>query len=199
MRFKIAGSEIGGELTFYLLPWDTDHLVIGWEAIRRFQLLGKLEDLMILQEAQGLAAGVNISDGNRQLTDMNGSSMSTDELLFADEPQAEPPTPTSELTPAEEKEMGEILEKYKEVFVPKPAGSAQVEPMAVIFKDGWRASPMEAFRSYAPPVEAAIEADLKKQLELGVVEPRRARQRPEEPIYAILSASRLIIVSCGTM
>jgi hypothetical protein len=174
MRFKIAGSEIGGELTFYLLPWDTDHLVIGWEAMRRYQLLGKLEDLMVLQEAQGLAAGVNLSDGNRRLTDMNGREMSTDELLFADEPEVESPQPASELTPAEEKEMSEILEKYKEVFVPKPAGSAQVEPMAVVFKDGWKAPPMEAFRSYAPRVEAAIEADLKKQLEMGVVEPSEA-------------------------
>ncbi len=39
MLFKIAGSEIAGELTFYVLPWETDHLVIGWEAMRRLHLL----------------------------------------------------------------------------------------------------------------------------------------------------------------
>ena len=56
----------------------------------QLQLLGKLEDLIIIQEAQGLLTGVSTSDGNRQLTDMNGKVMSTDELLFADEPELEP-------------------------------------------------------------------------------------------------------------
>jgi hypothetical protein len=96
--------------------------------------------------------------------------MSTDELLFADEPEIEAPPPVSELTPAEEKEINQIFEKYQEVFVPKPAGSALVEPMVVVFKEGWKPPPMEAFRKYSPRVEAAIEADLQKQLEMGVVE-----------------------------
>ena len=93
MHFKIVGSEIAGELTFYILPWDTDHLVIGWEAMRQLQLLGKLEDLIVIQEAEGLTTGVSTSDGNRELTDMNGRAMSTDELLFADEPEIEAPPP----------------------------------------------------------------------------------------------------------
>jgi hypothetical protein len=109
MDFKIVG-----ELTFYILQWDTDHLVIGWEAMRRLQLLGKLKGLIAIQETQGLRTGVSSSDENRELTDMNGRTMSTDELLFADEPEIEAPPPVTELTPAKEKEISQILEKYQE-------------------------------------------------------------------------------------
>ena len=174
MHFKIAGSEIEGELTFHVFPWDTDHLIFGWEAMRRHKILGKLEDLLALQSAQGLATGTSTSDGNQVLTDMDGHDVATDQLLFADEPEPKSPPTATELTPAEEKEMSAIIEKYKDVFEPKPAGAAKVEPMAVVFKEGWAPPPMEAFRTYSPRVEAAIESDLKKQLELGVVEPSDA-------------------------
>ncbi len=130
MHFKIPGSEIVGALPFYVLPWETEYLIIGWDAMHRRHLLGKIEDLLIIQEAQGLTTGVSSSDGNRQLTDMNGKAITTDELLFADEPE----TPLSELTPDEKEEINKSLEEYKELFAPKPAGSALVEPMAVVFK-----------------------------------------------------------------
>ena len=171
MHFKIAGSEIQGDLTFFIFPWDTDYLVFGWEAMSKHSITKRLDDLLLLQHAQGLSTGMSNSDGNRELTDMDERVMSTDQLLFADEPEPESPPSTSVLTPVEQKEIDELLEKYSDVFLPKPAGSAKVEPMAVTFKEGYKAPPMEPFRSYSPRVEAAIEADLKKQLDLGVVEP----------------------------
>jgi hypothetical protein len=42
--------------------------------------------------------------------------------------------------------------------------------MAITYKDGWQDPPMEPPRVYAPRVEAAIEKEIDKQLQLGVIE-----------------------------
>ena len=112
-----------------------------------------------------------------------------DDLLFeSDEgvpPHGEPPVtnegvpPSGEpvlipvdnaLTKEEYVELRELLDKHGEVFVAKPAGAARVEPMAITYKDGWQDPPMEPPRVYAPRVEAAIEKEIDKQLQLGVIE-----------------------------
>jgi hypothetical protein len=74
------------------------------------------------------------------------------------------------LTKEEYVELRELLDKHGEVFVAKPAGAARVEPMAITYKDGWQDPPMEPPRVYAPHVEVAIEKEIDKQLQLGVME-----------------------------
>ena len=52
----------------------------------------------------------------------------------------------------------------------KPGGAARVEPMSITFKEGWTFPPMEPPRVHSPRVEAAIDMDIKKQWENGVIE-----------------------------
>ena len=46
MKVRIAGSTIEADLTFFVLPWDTDHLVVGWESMTKHGVQRQLEDLL---------------------------------------------------------------------------------------------------------------------------------------------------------
>ncbi len=140
MHIKVAGSMIETDLTFFVLPWDTDLLAVGWESMIKSGVQRQLEDLIAAQEAQGLGTGVGTTDGNQMLTDMDGDKISTDELLFADEPAAEVPS-TSVLNPAEQIEMDLLLEGNKEVFEPRPAGGARVVVLWVFYPNTRGISP----------------------------------------------------------
>ncbi len=111
MHVKVAGSAIDEDLTFFVLPWETNHLIVGWESMNRTGIQRQLEDLLTIQETQGLGTGVGTTDGEQFLTDMDGASVSTDELLFVDEPQAEIQQ-DSGLNPEEKQEMDELSESY---------------------------------------------------------------------------------------
>lgn len=74
-------------------------------------------------------------------------------------------------TPDEQKKVDELLEEFKDVFEEKPVGTAMVEPIEIEMKPDWRPPPMGPPRRYAPKVQAAIDLDLNKQLEKGIVSP----------------------------
>ena len=169
MHLQIVGSEIIGDLTFFVLPWDTDHAIVGWETMKKLRLLGQLEDLLAVQQAKGLTTGVGTTDGNQVIVDMDGQPVSTDEYLFVDEPRAVTAPPASDLTSAQSGELKILIDSFAEVFETKPAGAAKVEEMAIEWIEGWKPPPMASFRRFPPRVQAALEMDLQKKLEAGVV------------------------------
>ena len=130
--------------------------------------------LISVQHALGLMTGVGTTDGNQVVTDMDGGRIATDELLFVDEPEQISAMVESPLVPAQKEELDVLLHEYGDVFEEKPAGGARVEPMEIRWKPEWKFPSMQGPRKYSPRVEAAIELDLAKQLENGVVEPSDA-------------------------
>ena len=64
-----------------------------------------------------------------------------------------------------------LLREFQEVFDPKlPVERANVEPMRIVFHDGFTEQPSNAFRRYTPAVQAAMETEVAAQLEAGLIE-----------------------------
>jgi hypothetical protein len=169
MRVQVAGCDIAFYATFLVVPWDIDHLVIGWPSMRANGILARLEDLLTVQSALGVATGMGATNDNQQITDLDGQVVMTDDFLWPDEKSASP-EPETTLSAAQQREVDHLLHEYAVVFEDKPAGSAAVEPMVVRLKPGWVPPPLEPFRKYSPRVEAALKMDLQKQLDEGVIE-----------------------------
>ena len=108
------------------------------------------------------------------IENMDGQRVTSDSLRFmSDEPtglEEDSSGEESVMNIEQEKEMSLLIEEYADVFDELPAGSALVEPMDIMPKEGWKRPPMEPFRRYSPKVENAIKFDLKKQLDAGVIE-----------------------------
>jgi hypothetical protein len=169
MKVQVAGCDIAFESTFLIVPWDIDHLVIGWSSMKDHGIVARLEDLLAVQSALGVATGMGSGDDNQQLTDLDGRVVATDEFLWPDE-EAASPEPETVLSVEQQREVDKMLGEYAVVFEDKPAGSAKVEPMVVRLKPGWTPPPMDPFRKYSPRVEKALKIDLQKQLDTGVIE-----------------------------
>ena len=177
MHFEITGCSTGKDLTFLIVPWDTDHLIVGWPTLTQEKWLDRMSDLLTLQRAAGVSPVSANCDHSETVEDLNGTVVSTDELLFETDTTPPPEVNMASLIPAdnlltvEEKvELGELLEEHREVFVAKPAGSARVEPMAISYREGFEVPPMEPPRVHAPRVEEAIDKEIDNQLALGVIE-----------------------------
>ena len=121
------------------------------------------------------------------MLDMNGNTVCPDELLFADNGDdvgdvlavsASPPAPGAETLPRigalpeqEKTQIFAILKRYRAVFEEKMhPDKAKVEPMSIKQKPDWIPPNPEPDRRYAPKVLTAMQYDLQRQLELGVVE-----------------------------
>jgi hypothetical protein len=176
LSVMVAATDLKYKLTFYVVPWSLDMIVLGWQAIVANKLLAQLDDLMQVQKNMNVCSGSAIEDDNKSLTDMDGRRVSVDEYLWVDEEPADSSRdpPTTVLTVEEQVEVVRLLDQFQDVFDEKPAGSALVPPMVISVKPGWKRPPMDAYRKYAPRVEAAIEMDLQKQLDKGVVIPSDA-------------------------
>jgi hypothetical protein len=177
LHFEVTGCAVGKDLTFYILPWETDHLLIGWPTLTQEKWLDRITDMLAVQRAGGFGPHSCSGDSNETVTDMDNKVVQTDDLLFVSDEAPPRDEGMSSLIPAdniltvEEKvELGELLERHKEVFVAKPAGAARVEPMALPYKEGWVNPPMEPPRVYPPRIEVAIGLEIDKQVNLGVVE-----------------------------
>jgi hypothetical protein len=73
---------MGKNLSFYIVPWETDHLIVGWGTLTQEKWLDRLTDTLTIQRAQGIAAGGSPSDGNESVEDMDGKVVQMDDLLF---------------------------------------------------------------------------------------------------------------------
>ena len=143
MHFEITGCSTGKDLVFLIVPWDTDHLIVGWPTLTQEKWLDRMSDLLTIQRAAGVCPVSADCDHSETVEDLNGTVVNTDELLFETDTTPPPEVDMASLIPAdnlltiEEKvELGELLEEHREVFVAKPAGSARVEPMAISYREG---------------------------------------------------------------
>ena len=73
MHFEITGSDMGKDLSFYIVPWETDHLIVGWDTLTQEKWLDRLTDTLTIQRAQGITAGGSSSDGNESVVNMDGT------------------------------------------------------------------------------------------------------------------------------
>ena len=176
---SIAECKDNFVATFLVVPWDMDHLVVGWDTITCKGLLKKLEDYLVIQKQMNVAIAGSYEEVNMVVENMDGKRVTSDSLRFFDDlPDRTLDDSNTEEEPIMDKEqkieMDALVEEFQDVFNELPAGSAIVEPMRIVPKLDWKRPPMEPFRRYSPKVEAAITMDLKKQLDAGVIEESNA-------------------------
>jgi len=173
---NITECEKQFKVTFLIVPWDIDYVVIGWDSLTAQGLLKNLEDILQIQKRMNVALGMVRENENFTVEDMDGKRVTSDSLRWTDDET--PPdlisvdeSDTESVMNAEQKrEQEDVLEEYTDVFEPLPAGSAQVEPMTVTMRGDYVPPPMMSYRKYAPKVEAAIEMELESMLDSGVIE-----------------------------
>ena len=170
LTVEIAGCNKKMNLTFLIAPWDLEYIILGWNALTQDNVVNDLTELIKMQKDLSIPVVTSKEDDNMVITDMDGSKVAVDELLWVDEPSQKEPAPDTILTVHEQDELNGLLHTYDDVFQELPAGSALVEPMVVTLKPGWKHPPMEPPRRYSPRVEAAIIMDIEKQLNSGVIE-----------------------------
>lgn len=51
MHFEITGCSTGKDLVFLIVPWDTDHLIVGWPTLTQEKWLDRMSDLLTIQRA----------------------------------------------------------------------------------------------------------------------------------------------------
>ena len=174
LKVQIAECKSVFTVTFLVVDWDIDYLVVGWDTLTQQGILKQLEDFLIVQERMNVSGGFIQEDENMIIENMDGQRVTSDSLRFmSDEPSgvaADSYEEESVMDIEQKKEMSLLIEEYTDVFDELPAGSALVEPMDITPKEGWKRPPMEPFRRYSPKVENAIKFDLQKQLDAGVIE-----------------------------
>ena len=171
MKLVIVGVDIEVKLTFLIVPWDMDQVIVGWESQVKYQFADQLLNWIKLQRDLHINIGSSISDDNVKLTDMDGQPVSIDQYLFVDEHVDESDSQDTVLSEEESAAVDKLLEEFSDVFEEKPVGSAQVKPMEVEMKPEWKPPPMGPPRRYSPKVQTAIDFDLQKQLDKGIVIP----------------------------
>ena len=175
LKVRVAECDCEFAVTFLVVDWELDHLVIGWEAMSNHAILKRLEDFLVVQRQMNVAVGVEQEDVNMVVEDMDGRRVTSDSLRFHDDDVVPDlvdtqPELESHLTAEQQKELDDAIEEFSDIFVELPAGSANVEGMKITPKPGWKRPPMEPFRRYSPKVEVAIRMDLQTQLEKGIIE-----------------------------
>jgi hypothetical protein len=174
LNVKIAECKETFMVTFLVVDWELDYLVVGWETMTRQGIVKQLEDFLVVQEKMNVSEGFIQEDANMVVENMDGVRVTSDSLRFPDDIPEETDVPAEVINAVmneqENEEMEGLIEEYGDVFEALPAGSALVEPMVVQAKEGWKRPPMEPFRRHSPKVENAIQVELNKQLESGVIE-----------------------------
>ena len=164
LRVEVAECNCHFEVTFLVVEWDIDYLVIGWETLSAYAILKNLEDFLIVQHKMHVAVGTVQEDVNMVVEDMDGRKITSDSLRFTDDDDALPDLVDSDaevrdesnLSAEQQKELDQLVKEFSDIFVELPAGSANVDAMTITPKPGWKRPPMEPFRRYSPKVEAAI-------------------------------------------
>jgi hypothetical protein len=176
LSVEVAECNCEFKVTFLIVDWEIDYLVIGWETMSAQAILKNLEDFLVVQHQMHVPVGIVQEDVNMAVEDMDGHRITSDSLRFSDDGNTPPdfadaePQEESNLSVEQQKELDQLVEEFSDIFVELPAGSANVEPMTITPKPGWKRPPMEPFRRYSPKVEAAIRMDLQKQLDAGIIE-----------------------------
>jgi len=119
VRLDIAGTTLGKELELFIIPWETDHVIIGWDTMEAEKWLDRLSALLALQRSQGLSPCGTSTDGNKTVVDMDGQVVETDDLLFM--PEEEVTTeeslsliPVDSLLTSEERvKLGALLNEHR--------------------------------------------------------------------------------------
>lgn len=173
MQIQIVECNKKFQVTLLVVPWQLDNVVLGWETLTTHGILKNLDDFMAIQKSLGVSVGMVKDNDNMVVNDMDGQDVTCDSLRWEEESEA-PPIISSVLGPNQQREIDELVDKYSDVFNELPAGSALVEPMIIKLKPGWQRPPMESYRRYSPRVQEAIDFELHKQLETGVVEESQA-------------------------
>ena len=171
LQVDILGTEAKMKLTFLVVPWNMDKMVVGWPTLKRYKLFESIVEWIQMQRDMNIMIGNSMHDENTCVRDMDGMQVSVDQYLFVDEEAPDPSISESILTPEEQRVIDELLQEYSDVFEEKPVGSANVRPMKIEMKPDWKPPPMGPPRRYAPKVQAAIDFDLQKLLDKGIVSP----------------------------
>jgi hypothetical protein len=109
-------------------------LLIGWPEIQLWGLLPHLEGVLVMQRELGLLSIAKPGDGNMVFTDLDQSTVETDQLLWPDlRPElGARPSIGEALSLAERVEVEALLQEFSEVFEENlPRGGANVEPLRV--------------------------------------------------------------------
>jgi hypothetical protein len=168
LKVQISGTHQVRETMFFVAPKEVvlEGLLIGWEEIQNWCLLPHLEGVMVLQREMGLLSVAEPGDGNMFFSDLDGSTVETDELLWPDLKPAPGAVPKigEVFTPEERVEVEALLLEFKEVFDEElPRGGADVEPLHIQMVEGWTPDNLQPARRYAPLVQAAMNAELETQ------------------------------------
>ena len=162
--------------TFLIVPWDIDHVVLGWDTLTEQGLLKRLEDILQVQKSMNVAQGMVKEQENMTVVDMDGRQVTSDSLRWADDDDLPDLVPDSDsetdsvMNDEQKGEQNKLLEEFDDVFQPLPAGSGLVEPMTVSMKEDYVPLPMMSYRKFAPKVEAVIETELNSMLAAGVIQ-----------------------------
>ena len=124
-----------------------------------------------MQRDMNIVIGNTWQDENTCVTDMDGNQVSVDQYLWVDDFGVGKEKSESILTAEEQKVIDELLEEFKDVFEEKPVGAANVEPMEIEMKSDWQPPVMGPPRRYSPKIQEAIDFDLQKQLDKGIMSP----------------------------
>jgi hypothetical protein len=82
LHFEITGCAVGKDIPFYIVPWETDHLIIGWQTQTQEKWLDRLTDMMAVQRAGGFSPLGLSSEGNETVKDLDEKIVCTDDLFF---------------------------------------------------------------------------------------------------------------------
>ena len=123
VKVQVAECKQAFVVTFLIVDWDLDYLVVGWDTLINEGILKSLEDFLVVQEKMNVSGGFMKENENMIVKDMDGRRVTSDSLRFegelldlvsdddADEEGEEPI-----MDDEQEKEMNTLVEEYKDVF-----------------------------------------------------------------------------------
>ena len=143
LKVAIAECKTLFTVTFLIVPWEMDFLVVGWETLQAEGLLRTLEDHLQVQKSMNVSVGMVHEEVDMVIEDMDGRRVTSDSLRWpedgddASDPGSEAGKDgTSVLDKEQQGELDALLIEFDDVFQDLPAGSALVEPMSIRAKPG---------------------------------------------------------------
>lgn len=195
LKCRVLGWANQGEaavIEFGVIEGDGDALTIGWSTMRNLGITAELETLVAAQRVLGLTLACPSPQEDPTVRDLDGrvASVSERELVQSERERliAEASSQGGEWeddfvdpasVPPNELFIGrKSLEKHREEWLASgvfqkeliKGGQCLASPMVIKLRDGFELSVVKGVRRYAPRVQAALDEEVSRQLQLGVIE-----------------------------